>query len=147
MKRSQLQQLIKEIIRETIQKVRRDGMFRTDSGTPQEVIEMLRKVISVSQQKQKNPETLIISPPSENIKVFDRLGLPKELITFVTNNMGDIWAIKNTVNNDQLSFGTNLPSQSQWIYISSSRLFFSPLNNERGIDFAINAVVNDLPKL
>jgi len=142
MKKSQLKMLVKGIIKETIQKVRSDGMFRTDANTPDNVIKMLRDVISFAQQEKRNLESISLLSPDEIYKRHLILGKP--VADMMKGRMGDMWAILNNITDDEITFASKL---NEWCYIVPTRLIFKPLKAKPVTDLAIKAFINELPKL
>lgn len=134
---------LKSLIKEA-QQIRSDGMFRTDPDTPEEVIEMIRNVISVAQQENRNPEGLEILSPDETFKKSELLG--SEAANFMKSRMGDVWAISNKITKDELAFASKL-APKKWCYVSPSRGLFRPLIAKPIMDLAIKALINGLPRV
>ena len=148
MKKSQLQQLIKECIKEIIQKVGANGVFHTDPDTPDEVTDMVHNLVVQARTQGRNPQGIVIVSPS----------LSNSAIGYGPSHpgyeqLGDIWMIisgSSPHNYAFMAYGTKAQESraTPWVLsVSEDTKNWIYLKNNYDINKAIMKMVKSLPKL
>jgi hypothetical protein len=120
---------LKDLIIETIQFVKRDGMFRTDPNTPDEIINIVHDIVQLAKSENRNITYISIASPDLEA---DSNPDPYE---------EDLWVI-SIGNICSLSFS---PSTNLWVYDDT----INPelLDNQVKIENAKKKLVKKIPKL